>query len=523
MHVAQPVSQAPTSQSKSHRFGKNAAANVTRLGITTLVALLLPAYLTHELPVQIYGAWVLILQLGAYVGYLDLGVQTAISKYIAEYEARNDIAGCGRCASTGLVIMLVASAAGVLLTFGLAWAVPELFRNMPAGLYPDVRASVIFVGISLSVNLSASIFSAIFLGLQRYDIPMLTTVIGKVCYAVGIFLAAHFHSRLLLMGAIAAATNLLSALLQVIAWKKLASHIRVSLSALDRGMLRQMLEYCFVLTIWSVCMLFIGGIDLTIVGHYDFGEVAFYSVATAPTTFILMLIGAVLGPLLPATSALSTERTAEQMGEVLLRATRLATVILLASGLPIIVAGYWLLRVWVGPFYSIKSIQLLRILVFANIIRQLCAPYATMVVATARQRVATASAIVEAAVNLAASIWLARMYGATGVALGTLIGSVAGVTAHFAISMRYTRNIAVSRLTLLLRGIVRPAAMAIPSLLFFRQWASAAAPEISLQGWLFWCGATVLIAYFVGMEPTDRNLLLRLARLSNAGAQESRP
>ena len=127
-------------------LAKNYAANLVRHGFTSLVAILLPAYLTHRLPVEIYGAWVLILQLGAYVGYLDFGVQTAVSKYIAEYEAKRDFAGCSRCASVGFAIMAAAGIAGILLTLGLAWAVPELFRKMPPALYHDVRLSVIFVG-----------------------------------------------------------------------------------------------------------------------------------------------------------------------------------------------------------------------------------------------------------------------------------------------------------------------------------------------------------------------------------------
>ena len=118
--------------------------------------------------------------------------------------------------------------------------------------------------------------------------------------------------------------------------------------------------------------------------------------------------------------------------------------------------GYLLLRIWVGPNYAVNSVQYLRILVLANIIRHLCAPYSTMVVATARQNVATAAAITEAVVNLVASIWLARHYGAMGVAAGTLVGSFTGVAMHFAISMHYTRNIDVSRINLFIKGILAP-------------------------------------------------------------------
>src|ERR1700689_720983 len=126
----------------------NTFANVTRLAVTSLVSIFLPAYLTHHLPVKTYGAWVLILQLSAYVGYLDFGVQTAVSKYIAEYEAKRDTAGCNRCASVGLVIMLVACALGILLTLVLAWQVPNVLRTMPPSLYHDVRLSIVFVGVS---------------------------------------------------------------------------------------------------------------------------------------------------------------------------------------------------------------------------------------------------------------------------------------------------------------------------------------------------------------------------------------
>ena len=507
--IARP--EASSTSTTASSLAKNSAANLIRLGFTSLVAILLPAYLTHRLPVAIYGAWVLILQLGAYVGYLDFGVQTAVSKYIAEYEAKRDFAGCSRCASVGFAIMAAAGLAGILLTLGLAWAVPDLFRKMPPTLYHDVRLSILFVGTSLSINLVASIFSAIFLGLQRYSVPMFTTIAGRILYGIAVLTAVYFHTSLAVMGAAVALSNVLSALLQVIAWDRLAAHIRVSLRAIDRGTLRQMTSYCFVLTIWSVCMLLIGGIDLTIVGHYDFAQTAFYSIATSPTTFILMLFGAVLGPLLPASSALSTERTPQQMGKILLRATRYGTLLLLASGLPILLGGYWLLRLWVGPEYAEHSVQFMRILVVANIVRNLCAPYATLVVATARQAVATASAVTEAAVNLISSIWLAKHYGAMGVAAGTLIGSFAGVGMHFVVSMHYTRNIAVSRSKLLVSGMLRPMLMAIPSLLLLQEWWFAGAPAVTPGLWVLWACSTAVIAWLVSISGEDRALLRRMA------------
>jgi O-antigen/teichoic acid export membrane protein len=502
----------------AHTVAKNSAANVTRLAVTSLVSIFLPAYLTHHLPVKTYGAWVLILQLSAYVGYLDFGVQTAVSKYIAEYEAKRDPAGCSRCASVGLVIMLAASALGVLLTLILAWQVPNIFRTMPHALYHDVRLSVVFVGVSLSVSLASSVFVAIFLGLQRYQVPMVITIASRFLFGAVICVAVASHSSLAVMGAAAGGVNVVTALLQVAVWRKIAHHIRVSLRFVDVTMFKKMLEYCAVLTVWSVCMLFVSGLDLTIVGRYSFSETAYYAIAVSPTSLILMIIGALMGPLLPATSALSVQRSGTQMGCILLRSTRYATGVLFLTGLPFFVVGYLILRVWVGPVYALHSVQLLRILVLANIVRSMCSPYATMVVATCRQRVATAAAVTEGVVNLASSIWLVQHIGALGVALGTLLGAVAGVAMHFAVSMRYTQaSLTISRMQLFVKGMLRPAAIAIPSVLLLGRWWRPEAPSMTMYLYCGWIASTMLLAWFVGMSREDRALVVGLVDRRVAG------
>ena len=57
-------------------ISRNIAASLARVAGISLVGLVLPAYLTHHLPVETYAAWILILQLAAYVSYFDFGIQT---------------------------------------------------------------------------------------------------------------------------------------------------------------------------------------------------------------------------------------------------------------------------------------------------------------------------------------------------------------------------------------------------------------------------------------------------------------
>ena len=494
---------------------RNSTLSVGRLLVSSVVALVLPSYLVRRLPVDIYAAWVLILQVSAYVAYFDFGIQTGIAKYVAEYEARNDVAGASSRASAGLALMVITSLLGVGSTFILAWQVPNLFHDMPANLYSEVRFSIVAIGFSISFGLLCSIFSSIFFGLQRYVIPTAITLVNRLFFTGAVIVSVALRQSLEVMGVLVAMVNIVTGLLQFQAWRMWARRIRLSLYGLSRPVVWNMLGYCSSLSVWTVAMLFISGLDVTIVGRYDFGQTAYYSLAILPPNFMTSIMGAALAPMMPATSALSVNHGANQLGALLTRTTRYAVIFLMAFGVPLVVGGYSILSVWLGPTYALHTIEYLRILVIANVFRSVCLPYATMLVATNSQRIAIAGAVAEAAANVISSIYLVRHIGAIGVAYGTLIGSVIGVGAHFMVNMHYTKRVfAVSRLRLLARGILRPSVISLPFLLLLPYWWPSSAARVGMQVWLFGGLSSVLLIWFAALNPEERNALFRLVNKS---------
>jgi O-antigen/teichoic acid export membrane protein len=178
---------------------------------------------------------------------------------------------------------------------------------------------------------------------------------------------------------------------------------------------------------------------------------------------------------------------------------------LLLTGLPFLVVGHLILRMWVGPVYALHSTPFLHILIVANIIRSSCAPFSTIVLATGQQKVATASPVTEGIINLVASVWLVQHLGALGVALGTLIGACAGVAVHFAVSMRFTQSrIGIAPGDLFLQGMLRPSALALPSIPFL--WSGM---PTSPFVYCVWGAATLLIAWFTALTREEREQLIR--------------
>lgn len=504
--------RAPAFESRSGSaatISKNVLASLARLTAISLVAAVLPPYLTHHLSVEIYAAWVLVLQLGAYVAYLDLGIQTGVSKFVAEYEARRDYEMAGRHASAGLALMIGAGVLGLGLTAFLAWRVPVLFASMPSNLYRDVRVSLVLVGGSLSFGLVCAVYSAVFLGLQRYWIPTTITIIHKVLFAAAVLIIVALHGNLAVMGLAVAIVNVVAGAAQVGAWKKQASYIPLSIDSVRPRVLKHVARFCSVQSAWVAGMLCVTGLDIMIVGHYDYLQAAYYSIATLPTNFMLLIVAAVLGPLMPVFSAVSTRWSPEEMGNLLVRTTRYGVLTLLLSGLPLIVCGLPILRLWVGPDYAVHTFRYLQILVLANVIRNLCAPYANMICGVGRQETALITAISEAAVNLGSSLYLASRMGAVGVALGTLIGSLVSVSLHFVITMHYTRaTIAAPRGRLLLEGLLHPGIILVPSFALLLVRRSLTPWNLDPFSAIVWGASTLLLGWFVALNTKDRRDLL---------------
>ena len=417
-----------------------------------------------------------------------------ISKFVAEFDAKDDQLEAGRSASAGLALMLLAGVLGSALSLGLAWQIPRLFSTMPPDLFPQVRIGLILVGFSLSFALVCSVYSAVFLGLQRYWIPTFITIVNRILFATAVIAAVRAGGNLATVGLAVALVNISAGVLQMFAWKKRASHIPVSLGLIDFRVLKTVARYCSLQSISTIAMFCITGLDIVIVGHFDYVQTAYYSIATLPTSFLLLIISSLLSPLMPASSALSTRLSPSQMGDFLAKITRYNTIALLLVGLPLVVFALPILRLWVGSEYAVHTVAYLRILVFANVVRNLCAPYATMVTATASQKSVVAGAISEALVNLASSLYLASRFGAIGVAMGTVIGSLVSVSVHFALSMRLTRPvISISRRRLFLCGILGPCIICLPSALLVG-WSPTEHAVSAIS--ILWILCTLLLASF---------------------------
>ena len=111
-------------------IAKNSFANLMRFAVGVLAAAVLPPFLTRRLSHDMYAAWVLILQLSAYAAMFELGLQAAISKFVAHHHATQDHEGTSSVVSTATALLSGSAALALVAIAVLVWQVPHLFGQL---------------------------------------------------------------------------------------------------------------------------------------------------------------------------------------------------------------------------------------------------------------------------------------------------------------------------------------------------------------------------------------------------------
>ena len=440
----------------SGRLAKNAVANLVRGGSTTLVSLLLPAVLVRHMSRAEYSVWVLILQIAAYCIYLELGLQTAVGRYIAISVDNGDSEQADAIYSTALVGLCGAAALALLALLGIVFAAHWLFPEVPPSSLFPMRVALLIVGFSVAAGLPSFAWTGVFIGLQRNELIALVSGGAKLLVGIGVAVAALHGLSIVGMAIVAATINLFSYWLLYLLVKRV-SRVAFRLELVSRTTARELAGYCYSLMIWSLSMLMINGLDLILVGRFQFYALAPFAIASTLVTTIQGVQLAIFNATMPHAAVLHARRDTLGLGRLVVQNTQLGVLLLLLLGMPLLLYSGPILHAWVGQQYVAQGRALLNILVVANIIRLVAAPYTVALVASGQQRLVTVSPLLEGFTNLMASVILGIKFGAIGVAYGTMFGAIVGALGHLFYNLPRTRaEIQVRTRDFIVFGIGRP-------------------------------------------------------------------
>lgn len=435
---------------------KNALANIVRGGASGAVAVVLPHFLTRALDHDRFAAWALMLQIAAYVAYLDFGVQFAVARYLAQAIERDDDEQRDRLVSTAFAMLAIAGAIALLIIVAVIVFLTGIFHGIPPSLVGDLRLGLMFLAVSAALGLPMSTFTGVLIGLHRNEFPALAIGGTRILSALAVLITVRYTPSLAWLALCIAAANLLSWLIQYLIAKTLLPGMRLGFSRITMPMIRELASYCTALTVFSFAMLLISGLDVTIVGYFNFGAVGYYAVSVTLIAFFVGLNTSVISALMTPVAVLQARGELKRINDILLLTTCVNTYAnFLFTALAFLI-GNVVLKAWVGSVYEQRALPIFELLMLGQAIRMIGNPYSTVLAATGQQRYAISGAIAEGVANLVCSLVGIALLGPIGVAWATLAGAIVGVVWMLLFTMRWARLIPINRKSFLWTTILKP-------------------------------------------------------------------
>ena len=415
------------------RFALASLLNVVGIGLGFVISIVITPFLLRTLGQEAYGVWVLITAFSVVSGYLslfDLGVQSAIVKFVAEHHGRREFDAINQVFSVGLYLF---AGIGVLMAFAMvlfAQLFMTRFFNIPPGLVGVTRLLFYLLAAQLLIEFPGLIFSAVVDGLQRYDLQRAISIGYVVLYAVLLVtLLLHGYGLVALSITMLALVVVKALVLVVLVWRLLPG-LRLT-SAFDVGLLRRVAQYSGKLFLLRINVVIYNTMDKTIIGALlTTTQLTGYDIANKLRSISMVPLSLISSQVVPTAATFYGIGDQVRMQELFLKGTKYQMAIMVPVIITVFVLAERFIRVWLGPDY-VHLANLARLFVISVFIDAMIAVGQMMLIGIGRVKSMLWINIVSMVVNLSLSVFLTLKIGIAGVMWGTLAGLAICVGPYF--------------------------------------------------------------------------------------------
>jgi O-antigen/teichoic acid export membrane protein len=370
------------------------------------------------------------------------------------------------------------------------------------------RTALLLTGLNMGLILPLGVFSAILVGLERFDILSGITVAGELTRAVLVFtfLKAGYGLISLAVIGLVITISVYSAI--IISAKVLCRPLKVNLRLVNRTTLSELFGFGIHRFLWIVANQVIFYSDSLVIGYFlGAGSITVFAIAGSLINYGRNVVSLVTDTFYPAATRLDERQDLAGLRELLIAGTRVALLVAIPLCLGLIFLGKQFIILWMGKPYA-SSAVFLTVLAIPQLSAMSQYVSALVLAGMAKHRALAYLALAEGAANLALSIYLVRKIGLIGVAWGTVIPDLVCMTVIVPLYTLRILKMGVGEYVA--RAYVGPALCAIPTGIT----AYAFSRFIEDPSWplfggevLIITGMFAMISYFVCLTDGERDSL----------------
>ena len=394
-------------------------ARTSFTAIYAVIAFFFMPFLVAHLGERWYGIWIVVTGLVANSYLLDLGISTAVTRYVAKYLAEKDDRGVNEVVNTCLVIYTALAAVIVVLTLVLTAFAGRFVPD--ATDLTIVRSTMILIGLQYAAEFPFKAFAGIVSSYVRYDLLMLSRLLNVVLSTgLMVFFIRRGHG-IVTMAIIVLSVDQLSNFIYFRIAKHLFKNLRISRRFVKRPLVKELFNYStwsFVIQLASTARL---RVDPLVIGWMiSATAVTFYSVGLRLVEYLMEFIQKATNMMTPVFTRYFFEGRFDEIRNKYLFVTRINAALAIFGGGSLIIFGKAFILRWMGPSFE-ESYAVLVVMTVAMTFEVIGVHADNILYAMSKHRFLAIVGAIEAIANVGLSILLARQFGIVGVAIGTAV------------------------------------------------------------------------------------------------------
>ncbi|KAA3631523.1 MAG: hypothetical protein DWP97_12815 [Calditrichaeota bacterium] len=447
--------------SLSRQFIKNVITSNISFAIRIVLNFFFIPYITFMLGSEAYGVWVIIFQTITYFTLFDVGLNSAITKFVSGYLPKQDFRSINKILQTSQLIYWGIGA----IVFGLVYLFIifffDSFKIDSAELIEDGKDALIILGAYIAVQFFAISYGTSHSAFQRHDVLKVLHASEEIVrISVMTYLIYNGYGIVALAWAILITTTIRS-LAGVVWLKNLYPELKISFGSFDKESAKKLFNYSKVSFGIALGWLVMFSSDSFILGLISSSVAAgIYAPGAQLMLYLRNIINMVGVPLIPAISHLQSNNSIDRIRSIYLKGVKYISFLsfLMATGVILYAkpfTGLWL----TAEFAQTADVMVVLAVGTAFFIPQIIGN--SVLFGNGHHRYVFYVLICEVITKLGLSVILIPLFGVIGMALANTIPQVLFYTTLYPILIGRNLNISYFRIMFTLLKTAIPAVIIV--------------------------------------------------------------
>lgn len=433
--------------------------------LSALVAYFMLPFLAHNLGARDYGLWIVVVTIIGYYGMLDLGIASAVGRFVGRSYGRNDFNDINQVISTSVFSFLIFGTIIFLIAAGGSFSTSVFMDSAQDAEL--VCYIIIILSAAISTQFPLRAVNGIVYASVSHHLIVLAESIKLVLKTVLTVYTVLSGYGILMLALTFAVAELIGNIIQYMLITSKFPQMQISSRYISASKLKSILSYGWVAFIARLMVVLkLRLIPILVSSLISIEFVVVYMVAVRLMDYIHQLTSTITGIFGPIFSRLEIDK--EKLKTTYYRASYIIAFVALYIGSSVAFYSKWLIPVWMGEGYDVSySLTFILCVPFTFISIQLISR--EILFGLSKHKYCAIIDTLEVAFIILCSMVLTKFYGIYGIAIGFAIATVFGELFYpFIVS----KNVGLNPLHVYFNTIILPIIKLIPLLVIFFMFAS---------------------------------------------------